>query len=179
MKKGGKAQLSELFVKTKGKKRIDTKTYTREQISAPYFTEDYGRLINCGYVVFDFDEQPYIDIISKIIEKSNLKCKKLITTRGVHYMFKTTLNNIKNKSHEFNWLGLQCDIKGIGRQEQGKTAYQAIKVKGEVRKEEFIHCSSDDELDIAPKWLYHIKKKKDQQDLTIDMTGSRNDMFHR
>lgn len=170
--------MSDMYVKLSGKKRVDTKTYTREQISAPSFTDDYGRLINCGYVVFDFDEQPYIDIISKIVETSNLKCKKLITTRGVHYMFRTTLNNIKNKSHEFNWLGLQCDIKGIGRQEQGKTAYQAIKVKGEIRKEEFIHCSSDDELDIAPRWLYHIPKKKDQQDLTLDQEGHRNDLFH-
>lgn len=171
--------MEEKFVKTQGKKRLDKKKYTLEQVTAPTFIEDYGRLINCGYVVFDFDEQPYIDTISKIIETSKLKCKKLKTTRGVHFMFRTTLNNIKNKSHEFNWIGLQCDIKGVGTQEADKIAYQAIKVNGEIRDEILIHCSSDEELDFAPMWLYHVSKVKEQIDFTRDFTGGRNDMFHR
>ena len=65
------------YVKLKEKKRIDKTIYKEEQVTAPDFIDDYGRLINCGYVVFDFDAQPYIDIISKIIEKSTLKCKRL------------------------------------------------------------------------------------------------------
>lgn len=171
--------MEEFFVRLNKKKRIDKNVYTREQVSSPSFKDDYGRIIPLGYVVFDFDEQSYISIISKIIETSTLKCRKLITTRGVHYMFRTSLNNIKNRNHEFNWLGLQCDIKGVGQQEEGKIAYQAIKVNGEIRKEEFINCSSDDELDFAPKYLYHIKNKKDQQDLTGNQEGHRNDLFHR
>ena len=171
--------MDEHFVRLTGKIRKDKNVYSKEQVTAPTFKDDYGRLINLGYVVFDFDNQPYIDIISKIIEKSNLKCKKLTTTRGVHYMFKTTLNNIINKSHEYNWLGLECDIKGIGKQEQGKIAYQAIRVNGIERQEEFINCSCDEELDFAPTYLYHIKKTKDQKDLTLDYSGRRNDMFHR
>ena len=135
-----------LYVKTQEKKRIDRKKYTFEQVNDPTFTEDYGRLINCGYVIFDFDEQPHIDIISKIIGNSKLKCKKLITTRGVQYMFKTKLDKISCKNHEFNWIGLQCDIKGVGTQEQSKIAYQAIKVNGKIRKEEFVNCSNDDEI---------------------------------
>ncbi len=157
--------------------RLDKKKYTFKQVTDPSFTEDYGRLINTGYVVFDFDEQPYVDIISKIIDDSKLKCKKLITTRGVHFMFKTNLYEIKNKSHEFNWIGLQCDIKGVGTQETNKSVYQAIKVNGELRKEDYIRCSSDDELDFAPLWLYHVPKKKEQIDLTIDQEGQRNNLF--
>ena len=166
-----------LYVKTQEKKRIDRKKYTFEQVNDPTFTEDYGRLINCGYVIFDFDEQPHIDIISKIIGNSKLKCKKLITTRGVQYMFKTKLDKISCKNHEFNWIGLQCDIKGVGTQEQSKIAYQAIKVNGKIRKEEFVNCSNDDEIDIAPSWLYHIPKKKEQIDLTEDKEGERNTLF--
>lgn len=167
------------YVRTIGKDRKDKKIYSLEQVTAPTFTDDYGRLINLGYVVFDFDEQPYIDIISKIIQKLNLKCKKLTTTRGCHFMFKTKLNSIKNVSKQYNWIGLKLDIKGVGLQEPQKIAYQCIKYNGETRKEEFLNCSTDEEIDIAPSWLYHIPKKKDQIDLTIDHEGERNDMFHR
>lgn len=171
--------MEEKFVKIEGKIRQDKKTYSKEQITAPTYVGDYGRLINCGYVIFDFDEQPYIDIISNIIKNLNLKCKILTTTRGLHLMFRTTLNQIKNKSGEFNWLGLKCDIKGLGIQEVDKIAYQAIKVNGETRKEEFINgATSNEELDFAPMWLYHVPKKKEQIDLTEDLTGTRNDMFH-
>ncbi len=169
--------MDNLYVKAKGKVRQGKKKYTLEQVTAPTFTDDYGRLINSGFVVFDFDEQPYADIISKIIDKSNLKCKKLTTTRGYHFLFKTNLYEIKNKSHEFNWIGLQCDIKGVGTQEN-KTVYQAIKVNGETRKEEYINgATTDEELDFAPTWLYHVPKKKDQIDLTIDQEGQRNNLF--
>ena len=168
------------FVKLNGKERINKIKYSLEQVSAPDFTDDYGRLINIGYVVFDFDEQSYIDIISKIINELHLKCKKLSTTRGCHFMFKTTENHIKCKNHEFNWVGLQCDIKGVGTQEIKKVAYQAIKVNGITRNEEYLNgATNDEELDYAPLWLYHIPKKKEQIDLTVDQTGSRNDMFHR
>ena len=94
-------------------------------------------------------------------------------------MFRTSMNKVKNRNKEYNWIGLQCDIKGVGTQENGKTAYQAIKVNGKVRKEEFLNgASKEEELDYAPKWLYHIQKKKDQFDLTEDQTGNRNDLFH-
>ena len=61
--------MDNLYVKAKGKVRQGKKKYTLEQVTAPTFTDDYGRLINSGFVVFDFDEQPYADIISKIIDK--------------------------------------------------------------------------------------------------------------
>lgn len=167
------------YVRTIGKERQDRKKYTLSQVTDPTFTDDYGRLINRGYVVFDYDEQPHIDIITKIIKSSNYKCKMLITTKGVHFMFKTSISKIKNISKQYNWLGLKCDIKGVGLDEPNKIAYQVIKINGETRKEEFINCSSDEELDIAPNWLYHVSKKREQIDLTEDQEGQRNDLFHR
>ena len=68
--------MENLYVKTQGKIRQDKKKYTLEEVTAPTYTDDYARLVNVGYVYFDFDEQPYIDIISKIIDNSNLKCKR-------------------------------------------------------------------------------------------------------
>ena len=170
--------MNETFVRLDGKKRIDKQIYTREQISAPSFTDDYGRIINCGYVVFDFDEQPYIDIISKIIEKSNYKCKKLITTKGVHFMFKTENPKVPDAIKAFNWIGLKCDVKACGTKEY-KESYQALRVNGIEREEFYINnATCDEELDIAPKWLYTIKKKKDIIDLTEDQEGNRNNLCH-
>lgn len=168
------------YVKAKGKNRQGKAIYTYEDIMKPSFNNDYGRLVQKGYVFFDFDDQPYVDKIITIIEKSNLKCKMLKTTRGVHFLFKTNREKITNNSKNFNWLGLKCDVKGVGLKEPTKQCYQSIRVNGILREETCInHNITDgiDTLDYAPIWLYQAPKNK-QNDLTIDQTGGRNDMFH-
>ena len=69
--------MEDLFVKTKGKVRQGKSTYSYEDVTSNSFKSDYGRLVPKGYTFFDFDNQPYVDKIIKIIEKSNLKCKML------------------------------------------------------------------------------------------------------
>ena len=152
--------MDELYVKCKGKPRIDKNTYTREQVTAPNFTDDYGRIVPPGYIVFDFDEQPYINIIYKIITNSKLKCRMLKTTKGYHFMFKTTLNKASDHIGEFSWIGLKCDVKGCGRDET------------------LINTDDWDDLDYAPKWMYIVQPKVKQVDLTVDQTGGRNNLFH-
>lgn len=172
--------MEDLYVKTKGKKRQDKKTYLYKQVANPKWEFDYGRLVQTGYVVFDFDEQPYTDKIIKIIKKSNLKCKMLKTTRGVHFLFKTNKQKITNNTKQYNWLGLKCDVKGVGLNEEGKECYQAIKVDGITREEICLNHDTNanlDVLDYAPSWLYQAPKNM-QRDLTEDQTGNRNDMFH-
>lgn len=165
------------YVKCNGKTRIDKNIYTKEQVTSPTFKNDYGRIVPAGYIVFDFDEQPYINIMYKIIKKLGLKCKMLITTKGYHFMFKTTLNKASDHIKEFSWLGLKCDVKACGTKEN-KESYQSIKINKKTREEKYINCSSDDEIDFAPKWLYIVPKKKNQIDLTKDQTGGRNNLFH-
>ena len=50
--------MEEKFVKLKGKVRQNKDVYSKEQVSAPDFKNDYGRIVPPGYIVFDFDEQP-------------------------------------------------------------------------------------------------------------------------
>lgn len=172
--------MKDLFVKTKGKARQGKNTYTYEEITNAEYKGDYGRLVQTGYVFFDFDDQPYVDKIVKIIKNSNLKCKMLKTTRGVHFLFKTNREKITNNSKQYNWLGLKCDTKGVGLNEEGKECYQGIKVNGKVRKETPLNHETGEELDVldyAPIWLYQAPKNM-QMDLTEDQTGCRNDMFH-
>lgn len=168
--------MDEIFVKTDGKARVDKKTYTKSQVTDPTFTSDYGRIVPPGYVVFDFDEQPYINIIYKIINNSNLKCRMLKTTKGYHFMFKTTLNKAEDATKRFNWIGLKGDIKACGTKET-KQSYQSIRVKGVTREEVLVNTSDWDDIDYAPKWLYMVPKK-DALDLTEDQSGGRNNLFH-
>lgn len=166
------------YVKLSGKVRKNKEIYSQEQVSAPDFKDDYGRIVLPGYIVFDFDEQPYIDIISNIVNKLHLKCKKLSTTKGIHFMFKTEIPRVSDGIKVFNWIGLKCDVKACGTKEY-KESYQALRVNGKDRNEEYINgATTDEELDFAPKWLYPIKKKKDIIDLTIDQEGNRNNLFH-
>ena len=167
-----------LYVKCKGKARVDKNLYTKEQVTSPSFTDDYGRVVPPGYVVFDFDEQPYISIIHKILTESDYKCKMLKTTKGYHFMFKTTLNKAPDSIKMYNWLGLKGDIKACGLKEI-KQSYQTIRLNGVTREETLLNTSDEWDLDFAPKWLYVVSnKKKDQMDFTIDQTGGRNNLFH-
>lgn len=172
--------MEDLYLKTTGKVRKNKNTYSYEDIANSNYNGDYARLLQKGYIFFDFDEQPYVDKIIKIIEKSALKCKMLKTSKGVHFLFKTNRNKITNVTKKYNWLGLKCDIKGVGLAEDGKQCYQAIKVDGILRKETCLNYNINEGLeglDYAPIWLY-CSPKNMQIDLTEDQTGNRNDMFH-
>lgn len=172
--------MEDLYVRTISKVRQDKNTYSYKQVTNPKWEYDYARLVQTGYVFFDFDEQPYIDKIVKIIKNSSLKCKMLKTTKGVHFLFKTNRDDITNNSKQYNWLGLKCDVKGVGLKEDGKQCYQAIKIDGKIRKETPLNHDINDGLEVldyAPIWLYQAPKNM-QMDLTEDQTGSRNDMFH-
>ena len=165
--------MDELYVKCNNKARADKNTYTKEQVTNPLFSSDYGRIVPPGYVVFDFDKQPYISIMYKIITNSNFKCKILKTTKGYHFMFKTTLNKCSDGIGLFNWIGLQCDTKACGTKEE-KQSYQIIRYDGVLREETLLNTEDEWDLDYAPKWLYSVSnKKRDQMDLTVDQTGRK------
>ena len=169
--------MNEVFIKCKGKARFGKKTYTKEEVTAPDFTDDYGRIVPPGYVVFDFDAQPYIDKMYNIVTDNKLKCRMLKTTKGYHFMFRTTLSKIADAIGTFNWIGLKCDIKACGVEEE-KQSYQSMRVNGIPREETLVNTDNWEDIDFAPKWLYGVKNKADRIDLTQDQTGGRNNLFH-
>lgn len=168
--------MKEIFIKCKGKARVGKNVYTKEQVTSPDFTDDYGRIVPPGYIVFDFDAQPYIDKMYRIINESNLKCRVLKTTKGYHFMFRTSLNKVSDAIGTYNWIGLKCDIKACGV-EQSKQSYQSIRVNGVSREETLINTDNWEDIDFAPKWLYAVKRDG-QIDLTVDQSGGRNNFFH-
>lgn len=151
--------------------------YTLEEIMTNNW--NYGRRVDKGYIFIDFDDMNVSNIMNRIILDLNLKCKRLITDHGMQFLFKTDKAKVLDGSKGYNWLGLVGDRKGLGTKENDKVpGYQAIKLLGKQRVEEYLGgAKKDEDLSILPKWLYKASAKR-QIDLTKDQKGSRNDMFH-
>ena len=151
--------------------------YSLEEIIANGW--NYGRRVERGFVYIDFDTQETANKMNEIIESLGLKCKRLTTDHGMQFLFKTDANKITDGSKGYNWIGIEGDIKGCGLKDTKKPGYQAIKVLGKQRVEAYMGgAKRDEELDLLPKWCYKASKNR-QINLMDDMTGSRNDMFHR
>lgn len=102
-----------------------------------------------GYIVLDFDTKSDADIMLKIIEALDLKCRVMRTTRGIHAWFKTDEENPKNFIKNRLAIGIFCDRKAGGR-----NAYVKIKDRGKMR--EWIRNTKKDEIEVVPKWLSPI-----------------------
>lgn len=131
--------------------------------------------------------------MEKIIKELGLKCKKLTTTRGAHFMFRTDRGKISDGSGP-NWLGLDCDLKGVGLDQPRKVNCQVIRLHDEDRLEEYLGFDKDKatdgsldindaDLDLAPFYMYHTPKSaKETVEQALGMAsgdgGGRNNWFH-
>lgn len=154
---------------------------------------NYVRRVNPGFVFFDFDKPELAAIMDKIVKDQGLKCKRLTTTRGAHFMFKTERGKISDGSGP-NWLGVDCDLKGVGSDQPRKINCQVMRLHDKDRPEEYIGFDkmraedgsldiTDDDLDYAPFYLYHVPKAaKEIVGQALGMTsgdgGGRNNWFH-
>ena len=102
-----------------------------------------------GYIVLDFDTTSDAEIMLKIIEGLDLKCKVMKTTRGIHCWFKTNEEEPKNFIKNRLAVGIYCDRKSGGR-----NAYVKIKQDGAMR--EWIKKIPSDEVEVVPKFLSPI-----------------------
>ena len=102
-----------------------------------------------GYVVLDFDTTSDAEIMLKIIEGLDLKCRVMRTTRGIHCWFKTSEEEPKNFIKNRLAVGIYSDRKSGGR-----NAYVKIKQDGKAR--EWIRNIKGSEIQEVPKWLAPI-----------------------
>lgn len=102
-----------------------------------------------GYVVLDFDTTSDAEIMLKIVDALDLKCKVMKTTRGIHCWFKAPEEDPKNFIKNRLAIGIYCDRKSGGR-----NAY--VKIKQDGKNREWIRKVKGDEIEIVPKWLYSV-----------------------
>lgn len=99
-----------------------------------------------GYIVLDFDTTSDAEIMLRIVEGMNLKCRVMRTTRGIHVWFKTSEEEPKNFIKQRLAIGIYSDRKSGGR-----NAYVKIKQDGKAR--EWIRKIKASEIQEVPKWL--------------------------
>lgn len=102
-----------------------------------------------GYVVLDFDTTSDAEIMLKIVEALDLKCRVMKTTRGIHCWFKSPEEAPKNFIKNRLAIGIYCDRKAGGR-----NAYVKIKQDGKAR--EWLKKVKGEDMEVVPKWLYSV-----------------------
>jgi len=109
--------------------------------------DDVAVIVPKGYIVLDFDTTSDAEIMLKIVEGLDLKCRVMRTTRGIHCWFKTSGEEPKNFIKNRLAIGIYSDRKSGGR-----NAYVKIKQDGKAR--EWIRKPK--EIQEVPKWLSPI-----------------------
>lgn len=155
------------FVETKDKKciekikgRTDFKTFEQVQ-SLP----EYAGILAAETILIDIDDAETSDVLFKIVQNYNLKCRVYKTTRGKHFLFKNS-GVQTNKTGCKTAIGLTADIK-IGT----RNSYEVLKYSGKQR-EILYDMTENDEAGELPRWLFPIKSN--MEFLNMDAGDGRN-----
>ncbi len=149
--------------KEKFKNRTDFKTL--EQVK---LLNGYAGVLAAETILIDIDDPKSSDILFKIVQDLDIKCRVMKTARGKHFLFKNT--EVKGcKTHCGLVCGLQADIK-VGL----KNSYQILKING-VEREVIRDCAEDD-IDKLPMFLLPVKFKQPFLDMKAGQ-GRNNALF--
>lgn len=110
--------------------------------------DNVGLIIPKPFVVLDFDTTSDAEIMMKIIEKLDLKCRVMKTTRGIHVWFRSEEPWKCFKKTRLA-VGIYSDCKS-----HSKNAY--VKIKDSGVKREWIRKVPADEIQEVPRWLFPI-----------------------
>lgn len=144
------------YVETKNKKciekfkgRNDFKTY--EQVK---LLPEFAGIIADDSILIDVDDMEQSELLFKICEGENVRCRILQSRSGMHFLFK---NSKVEKCFTKTKLacGITSDIKS-----GFKNSYEVLKIDGKER-EVLYDIFEDEEYEELPKWLYPIKSSMD------------------
>lgn len=117
--------------------------------------ESYGGVLADDVVLIDIDDGEQSNILMDIVEKLQLNCKVLQTSRGRHFLFKNNGKFDVCGAGKKLAIGLTADIK-IG----GKNTVECLKIDGVERFTEW-DAEPVGEYDPAPVWLCPVNSKYD------------------
>jgi putative DNA primase/helicase len=144
------------YVETKDKKciekfkgRTDFKTYEEVQ-SLP----EFAGILAPDAVLIDVDDHEQSQLLLKICEGEDIRCRILESRSGMHFLFK---NSKIDKCYTKTTLacGLVTDIKS-----GFKNSYEVLKIDGKERTLLY-DILEDEEYQEVPKWLFPIKTNVD------------------
>lgn len=128
---------------------------------------EYAGILADDTVLVDIDDAEQSKIMLKIVENLGLKCKVLATSRGAHFLFKTS-QPMQNRTHCKLAIGLTADIKGGGR-----ASYEVLKYDGKERE---VIYDVGEHYQYLPKYLFPIKTNVSVLDLA-EGEGRNNTLF--
>lgn len=158
------------FIPTSGKKAVmafkDKSASELMTLEQAQKFDEYAGVLADDTVLVDIDDGTQAKILLDIVKSKELKCKVYKTTRGCHFLFKTS-QPMQNRTHCKLAIGLIADIKGGGR-----ASYEVIKYGGAER--EVLYDTL--EYQTLPKYLTPIKTNMNVLDLA-DGEGRNNALF--
>ena len=144
------------YVLTKDKKCIEkfknrTDFKTLEQVQS---LPEYAGILAPDAILVDIDDMEQSELLLKMCEEQNIRCKILQSRSGMHFLFK---NSKVEKCFTKARLacGVVADIKSGFR-----NSYEVLKIDGEER-EVLYDIFEDEEYQEIPKWLFPIKSSVD------------------
>ena len=141
------------YVKTKDKKciekfkgRTDFKTYEQVQ-SLP----EFAGVIAPDSILVDIDDMYQSELLLKICEEEDVRCRILQSRSGMHFLFK---NSEVKKC--YTKTSLACGLTNIDIKSGFKDCYEVLKIEGQER-EVLYDIHEGEEYQEIPKWLFPIK----------------------
>ena len=120
--------------------------------------DEYIGILADDVVLIDIDDGEQAEILMDIVEKKQLDCKVLQTTRGKHFYFKNDGSFDRCGTHKKLCCGLTADIK-IG----SHNSYAVLKFNNQER---FVEWDTDNQnYQVAPKFLQPVRTTIDFIDM--------------
>ena len=156
------------YVETKDKKcmekfknRTDFKNYQQVQL-----LPEFAGILAEKTILVDVDDFEQSEILFKIVQDKQLRCRVYETTRGKHFLFNNPDLVNSCSTHSTLACGIQADIK-LGK----RNSYSILKFKNQERKIIYDKAENE-EADDIPKWMTPIKTS--QEFINMDAGDGRN-----
>ena len=144
------------YIRTNGKSSLDKFKNVSELRSLKEVEqfESYAGVLSDDTILIDVDDMDQAEILMKIVEDREIRCRVYQTTKGMHFLFKNAhVHNCKTRSTLA--CGITADIK-LG----SKNSYEVLKIDGKLRPIIY-DIFEDEEYEPLPMWLTPINTRID------------------
>ena len=145
------------YIKTENKQAAEkfkgrTNFKTLEEVQS---LPEYAGILAPDAILIDVDDIEQSQLLLKICEDEDIRCKILESRSGMHFLFKNS-----EIAKCFTKTKLACGLVDIDIKSGFKNSYEVLKIDGKDR-ELMYDILEDEEYQELPKWLFPIKTSMD------------------
>lgn len=151
------------YVMTENKKCIEkfkdrTDFKTLEQVQS---LPEYAGILAPDAILIDIDDEEQSELLFRICEKEEIRCRILKSRSGMHFLFK---NSKVDKC--YTRTKLACGLRDIDIKSGFKNSYEVLKIDGKDR-EVLYDILEGEEYQELPKWLFPMKTTMEFLDMKV------------